>query len=93
VEVHESSETAERLAIITGGAGDDRYMEEAYSLGCDTFVTGEGSMYRRLFARERQMNLAMASHYSTETPATHRFAREVGQHFQLETIPIEDSID
>ena len=91
VESWENSLQFIRGAIATGGAGYTSYLREAQQLGCDTYITGEGSMYTKLFAREVRMNLLFGSHYATELPGIKAFAGHIAEEFGLpwETI-VED---
>ena len=70
--------------IVTGGAGYTSYLQEARELGCDTYITGEGSLYTKLFAREVGLNLVFASHYATEYPGVKAFGQRVAEEFGLE---------
>jgi dinuclear metal center YbgI/SA1388 family protein len=83
VESWENNRHFVRGAIATGGAGYTSYLREAQALGCDTYITGEGSMYTKLFAREVGMNLLFGSHYATELPGIKAFAEHVAGEFGL----------
>lgn len=80
----------ERVGIVTGGGGMTGWLEEAQDLGCDTYLTGEGSMYTRLFAHEARMNLVMGGHYRTEAPGIHALATWAAERHGLDWIAIED---
>ena len=67
-EVVRSSDDCRKVGIVTGAGGLSSWLDEARELGCDTYLTGEGSMYTRLFAKEAGMNLILAGHYRTEAP-------------------------
>lgn len=61
---------SERFAIVAlaGGRADaPSAISEAKSAGADTYVTGEGSMWTKLYARESGINLVFGTHYGTET--------------------------
>lgn len=79
----ENSSAFGRVAIVTGAGGMTAMMEEARSLGCDTYLTGEGAMYTKLFARENGMNLILATHYATEAPGIQALAQRVAGHFGI----------
>ena len=70
-------------AILTGAAGMTTFLQEAHEIGCDTYVTGEGSMYTKLFAREIGMNLIFGSHYATEFTGIKAFAQRIAEEFNL----------
>ena len=67
-EVLRSRDACRRVGIVPGAGGLTGWLEEARDLGCDTYLSGEGSMYTRLFAAEAGMNLVLAGHYRTEAP-------------------------
>ena len=52
---------------VCGGAGGD-FVADAFSAGCDTFVTGEAKHHQFLEAKELGINLIVAGHFSTEKP-------------------------
>jgi putative NIF3 family GTP cyclohydrolase 1 type 2 len=81
VESWENNESFGKVAIATGGAGMTNYLEEARSLGCDTYLTGEGSMYTKLYAREVGMNLVFGTHYATEQFGPKALAAHLSEHF------------
>jgi len=72
-----------RGAILTGAAGYTSYLQEAKEAGCDTYVTGEGSLYTKLFAREVGINLVFGSHYATEFPGIKALGQRVAEEFGL----------
>ena len=83
-----------RKGVVTTGAGGlTPLLQEAKELGCDTYITGEGSLYTKLFAREIGINLIFGSHYATEFPGIKAFAERVAREFELpwEAIP-EDPV-
>jgi putative NIF3 family GTP cyclohydrolase 1 type 2 len=72
-----------RVAIVTGAGGGTPMLDGARSLGCDTYLTGEGTMDTKLFAREIGMNLVFGTHYATEAPGIKSLAERVAGHFGL----------
>ena len=70
-----------RVAIVTGGGYMTKWIEEAALLGCDTYVTGEGSMFAPIYCRERKINLVYAGHTATERPAVINLGKELGKAF------------
>lgn len=89
-EVHRNQTRSERVGIVTGAGTFTSYVEEARSLGCDTYLTGEGSMYTRLYAREVHINLVIAGHYRTEAPGIRTLAERCAAFFAVESAFIED---
>jgi putative NIF3 family GTP cyclohydrolase 1 type 2 len=93
VEAHQHAKTAERIAIITGGAPWTSWMDEARRLGADTYVTGEGSMYTRMFARETGMNLIFGTHHATEAPGIKALGERIAAEAAIPFEFIADSPD
>lgn len=89
-EVVRSQSRCDRVGIVTGAGGMTSWVEEARALGCDTYLTGEGSMYTRLYAREAHLNLVLAGHYRTEAPGIRALAERTAQHFEVDWQFIED---
>jgi putative NIF3 family GTP cyclohydrolase 1 type 2 len=83
--------TFRRIALVPGGGGSTRYLAEAAALGCDTFVTGEGSLYTELFAREIGLSLVYATHAATEFPSICDFAKSVAGALGVEFVAIPES--
>jgi len=94
IEAWENAPTCKRVAIATGGAGNTSMLEEARQHGADTYVTGEGSMYTKLYARERGINLIFGTHWATETLGVKALASQLEERFQLPWIfiPEQDEI-
>jgi putative NIF3 family GTP cyclohydrolase 1 type 2 len=74
-EADRNASTARRVGIVTGAGGYTMWLEEAIALGCDTYITGEGSMYTRLYAREAGINLLLGGHDLTERPGIEALPR------------------
>ncbi len=70
-----------RVAIAAGGGGWSSLLREARLVGCDTYLTGEGSMYTELYARETGMNLIVSTHYATEMHGIQTLAAHVSDQF------------
>ena len=58
-------ETAQRIGVITGGAGSEIY--EIAREGIDTFITGEAPHWAAVAAEDIGLNLLLGGHYATET--------------------------
>jgi len=76
------AEYVTKLAIVTGNGKLTKWLEEAYKLGCDTYLTGEGSVFTRIFAKEIAMNLIFAGHTSTERPGVLSLGRKIKEKFK-----------
>lgn len=93
VEAYQHSDTFERVAIVTGAGGNTADMDEARGLGCDTYITGEGSLFTRLFAKETQMNLVFGTHQATEAPGIKALGQRVSDEAQIPWEFIAESSD
>jgi putative NIF3 family GTP cyclohydrolase 1 type 2 len=80
-----------RVAVVPGGGGSTAYLAQAVALGCDTFFTGEGSLYTELFAREKQLSLVFASHDATEFPGVCHFVKSVAAALGLDWQQIQEA--
>lgn len=91
-EVHRNGETCERVGIVTGAGGMTGWLDEARATGCDTYLTGEGSMFTRLFAREVGINLILAGHVATEAPGIHALRLRTASHFELPGVALAEAL-
>jgi putative NIF3 family GTP cyclohydrolase 1 type 2 len=91
-EAHENAATCEQVGIVTGGGGMTSWLEEARAAGCDTYLTGEGSMYTRLFAREAGINLILAGHVATEAPGIHALRVRTSAQFELPGVALPETL-
>jgi dinuclear metal center YbgI/SA1388 family protein len=93
VEAHNHARSFGRVALVPGGGGETAYVDEARRLGCDTFVTGEGSLFTRMFAKESGMNLVLATHQATEAPGIRALGERLGEHAGIPWEFIDESPD
>jgi dinuclear metal center YbgI/SA1388 family protein len=93
VEAHEHAKTFGRVAICAGAGGATQFMDEARRMGADTYVTGEGSMYTRMFARETGMNLIFGTHHATEAPGIKALGERIALEAQIPFEFVADSAD
>lgn len=89
-ESHMNADRFGRVGIVPGAGGMTSFLQEAYDLGCDTFLTGEGSMYTRLFAKEVGLNLILAGHDLTESPGVEALAHAAASAFGLPVVAIRE---
>jgi dinuclear metal center YbgI/SA1388 family protein len=82
-----------RVALVPGGGGDTAYVDAARQLGCDTFVTGEGSLFTRMFAKECGVNLILATHQATEAPGVRALGARLTEHAGIPWEFIDESPD
>jgi len=93
VEAHEYAGSCARVAMVPGGGGMTTVLEGARGMGADTYVTGEGSMFTRLYAREVGMNLILATHQATEAPGIKSLGRLISEEAQIPWEFIAESAD
>jgi dinuclear metal center YbgI/SA1388 family protein len=74
-------ERARRVGICSGGSGTE--VTQAATLGCDTFICGEGPHHTYTLAEELGINLIYAGHYATETLGVKALAAAVAKKFRL----------
>ena len=82
-----------RIGIVPGGGGTTHRLAAAVRLGCDTFLTGEGSLYTELFAREVGLTLVYASHVATEFPGICALAAHTGAEYGLPWVALPEAVD
>jgi dinuclear metal center YbgI/SA1388 family protein len=56
-----------RWALCTGGGANSDTLREAYALGVDTLIVGEGPHHTAVDAIEHDLCIIYAGHYATET--------------------------
>jgi putative NIF3 family GTP cyclohydrolase 1 type 2 len=93
VEAHENSARFGTVAIATGGAMFTNFVQDAAARGADTYVTGEITMYTRIYAKERKVNLVAGTHYATETFGVRALARLIEERFGIGCAFIPESPD
>lgn len=93
VEAHQHAKTFGRVAIITGAGGMTADLDAARQAGADTYITGEGNMFTRLFAKECGMNLIFGTHQATEAPGIRALGQRLGDHAGIPWEFIEESPD
>ena len=76
---------------MPGGGGTTTYLAQAAAAGCDTFVTGEGSLFTELFAREVGLSLVYASHLATEFPAICDLAQSVAEALHVSYVAVPEA--
>jgi len=80
------------VGLIPGWGGRTNWMAQAQSLGCDTFLTGEASMFGILFAKEAGLNLVVAGHYATETPGMMALSARIARDLKVEVTFIPEEM-
>lgn len=74
-------ERVKRLAVVTGGAGND--LAQAAAAGADTFITGEGNHWTYGAALELGINVFYCGHYRTETFGVKALAARLSRKFRV----------
>ncbi len=93
VEAHQHAKAFGRVAIMTGAGGMTTDLDAARRAGADTYITGEGSMYTRMFAKEIGMNLVFGTHQATEAPGIRALGQRLGDHAGIPWQFIDESAD
>jgi len=88
--VVKSSDEVGLIGIVTGWGARPEWMSQARRKGADTFLSGEGIHFGKLYARESGMNLILAGHYSTELPAVRCVLERINQECNVKTVTVFD---
>jgi putative NIF3 family GTP cyclohydrolase 1 type 2 len=70
-----------RVGIITGGAGSE--VSKVFSMGLDSFVTGEGPHWSYPLAEELGLNVFYGGHYATETFGVKAISEALSKQFGI----------
>jgi dinuclear metal center YbgI/SA1388 family protein len=82
-----------RVAIVPGGGGNTADIDAARRRGADTYLTGEGGMFSRMFAKECGINLVFGTHYATEAPGIRNLGQLISDEAQVPWEFIAESPD
>jgi putative NIF3 family GTP cyclohydrolase 1 type 2 len=91
-EAWKNSDSFGHVGVIAGWGARPEWMAVAQGLGCDTVLSGEAIMFGKLFAREAGLNLILATHYATETPAIMALAARMARDLGLEVSFIPEEV-
>lgn len=81
-----------KLAVVTGKGELTKWLEEAHNLGCDTYLTGEGNAFTKIFAKEIGMNLIFAGHTATERLGALSLGKKIRERFKtVRTVELEET--
>lgn len=86
----ESHPSVGKIAIITGWGARPEWMNLACRAGADTFLSGEGNHFSKLYAFETGLNLLLAGHYATEVPAVEAVVRRLTREVGIEALFLAD---
>jgi putative NIF3 family GTP cyclohydrolase 1 type 2 len=67
----------QRVATVTGAGSAINELKEAVDLGCDTYITGELSLYFLMYARYQKLNVLVYSHTGTEIAGVEALVRRL----------------
>ena len=86
--VHDGSQPAGRVAVCSGGAGEEIYQMHAKGYG--TYLTGEENHWVSNAARDMGINILFAGHYATETFGVKALGQLLEEKFGLPTVFIDN---
>ncbi|MBR1978286.1 MAG: Nif3-like dinuclear metal center hexameric protein [Akkermansia sp.] len=86
--VHDSNAPAGRVAICSGGAGEEIYQMQAKGYG--TYLTGEENHWVCNAAADMGINILFAGHYATETFGVKALGNLLQKEFGLPTVFIDN---
>lgn len=77
---YDSGRPVERLAVMGGSGGDS--LEDAFQLGCDTYLTADIKYHQFLQAAELGINLVDGDHFCTENLVIPVLAKKLKERFK-----------
>ena len=86
--VHDATQPAGRIALCSGGGGEEIYQMHAKGYG--TYLTGEENHWVSNAARDMGVNILFAGHYATETFGVKSLGELLEQKFGLPTVFIDN---
>jgi putative NIF3 family GTP cyclohydrolase 1 type 2 len=86
-----SHQTFSSMAVISGGGGEG--ILEASKKGYDLFITGEGSHYQYIVAKELKQSVLFGGHYETETIGVTLLAEHIKEKFGVETVFLDEKYE
>jgi len=87
--VHNASDVR-RVGVVTGAGHMTQHIKEAADKGCDTYITGETSLYTVEYARYREINLLIGTHTHTELLGLESLCDSLKHHTNLEYIKLHE---
>ncbi len=86
--IHDGSLPAGRIALCSGGAGEEIY--QMHAKGYTTYLTGEENHWVSNAARDMGINILFAGHYATETFGVRALGALLEEQFGLPTVFIDN---
>lgn len=86
--VHDATQPAGRIALCSGGGGEEIY--QMHAKGYNTYLTGEENHWVSNAARDMGINILFAGHYATETFGVRALGKLLEEQFGLPTVFIDN---
>ncbi|EIT87067.1 SMS protein [Fictibacillus macauensis ZFHKF-1] len=81
-----------KVGILTGAGHASQHLKMAYEQGCDTYITGEVTLYTIQYAQFLGMNLLVGSHTFTEFFGVKSLCEQLeNEHPALRFVPLKES--
>lgn len=81
-----------RIGVLTGAGHATNHIQWALDKGCDTYITGEATLYSIQYAQFAGINLIAGSHTFTEIFGVKNLAEKIKEaHPELELIQLQES--
>ncbi|WP_062237797.1 Nif3-like dinuclear metal center hexameric protein [Fictibacillus sp. FJAT-27399] len=81
-----------RIGMVTGAGHSSNTIKKAVDAGCDTYITGEATLYSIQYAQFAGINLIAGSHTFTEIFGVESLAKKIKeQHEEISIVRIEES--
>ena len=78
------------MGLCSGGAGE--FAEEAKSLGCDLYLTGEASWGDVIAAENCGMRMLCLGHYETEVWGVRAVAKAMKKTLKVKTVDLTETL-
>ncbi|MFX3675207.1 MAG: Nif3-like dinuclear metal center hexameric protein [Paenisporosarcina sp.] len=80
-----------RVGVLTGAGNSTDHIRQALHSGCDTYITGEASLYTIQYAQYVGINLLVGSHTFTEIYGVESLVKRIKEiHTELELIQLHE---
>ncbi|MEZ0481543.1 Nif3-like dinuclear metal center hexameric protein [Planococcus sp. SSTMD024] len=87
-----NAEPVKRIGVLTGAGHSSALIREAAERGCDTYVTGEATLYTIQYAQFAGINLLVGSHTFTEIFGVASLAKKIAEmHPDVEILELEEA--
>jgi dinuclear metal center YbgI/SA1388 family protein len=80
-----------RIGVLTGAGHSSNHIKFALEEGCDTYVTGEATLYTIQYAQFKKINLLVGSHTFTEMFGVESLAKKIQEiNYQIKIIRLKE---